>query len=72
MNKWEYKVISLHPTFKGWRIKTMELDSTIIEQTLNGLGNEGWELTSIASHIDDITLGTGKAKFIFVFKRQIK
>ncbi|MFA5792193.1 MAG: DUF4177 domain-containing protein [Candidatus Paceibacterota bacterium] len=67
MNKYEYKVISLHPTTKGW--KALKIDSIMIEQTLNEIGNEGWELVSTTAYILDMTLGTGEAKLIFVFKR---
>lgn len=72
MNKYEYKVIALHPKFDGWKTATLKLDQETIEQTLNGLGNDGWELVSTTSYTIDMTLGTGTAKIIFVFKREKK
>lgn len=67
MEKWEYKIIN--PEVKGWVDKRIDPES---EQQLNELGNQGWELVSIAH----LTSGAGGGwggdtkTFIFIFKRK--
>jgi hypothetical protein len=67
MEKWEYKVIS--PEVKGWVTKKIDPKT---EQLLNELGNEGWELVSVAPLAGNTSTawGAGTGNFVFVFKRR--
>jgi len=71
MEKWEYKIIAPKADFKGW-INT-KLDPKI-EESMNILGLNGWELVGIAPFAGNTTVawGAGTGNFILVFKRQIK
>lgn len=66
MEKWEYKIIS--PDVKGF-VK-MKIDPKT-EQLLNELGNEGWELVSLAPLAGNAYgWGAGTGNFVLIFKRQ--
>lgn len=56
MDRWEYKIIDLRP---HWSAEQKEKD----ERTLEFLGKNGWELTSIIPHSSG---GSG------IFKRKIE
>ena len=43
MNKWEYKVISIQARRNFW---TSQFDPKAIEEKLNSMGQQGWELVS--------------------------
>lgn len=67
MQQWEYKIIT-HETKKV--LKTQEsLDA--ISDDVNRLGQEGWELVSVAplSTTQGLDLGGSTKAFTFVFKR---
>ena len=54
--KWEYKFVTIDSKFSDKKTKVM------IEEELNKLGNEGWELVNF----DPVCVD---ARFYFVFKR---
>lgn len=64
MEQWEYKIIS--PEVKGWVNKKIDPKT---EQLLNELGNDGWELVSIAP-LKSGGWDTGSEKFVLIFKRK--
>ena len=67
MQKWEYKIIT-HET-KKLLAKHESLDA--MSDTVNQLGQEGWELVSVAplSTTQGLDLGGSTKAFTFVFKR---
>lgn len=56
MDRWEYKIVNLRP---HWNAEQKEKD----EKTLESLGKNGWELTSVIPHSSG---GDG------IFKRKIE
>ena len=66
IERWEYKIINLE--VKGWINR--KIDSKT-EQSLNELGNYGWELTGVAP-IGGGTGGWGAetGSFTLIFKRK--
>ena len=61
--KWEYKTVEIKPNYKGsW---SPEIETDIIDNTINRMGINGWELISI---IPDILL---KATYLYTFKREL-
>lgn len=69
MEKWEYKVIAPEAKFKGWINKKLDIT---IEQNLNDLGNDGWELICAIPYAGNTTTawGAGTGNFVFIFKRR--
>lgn len=69
MEKWEYKII--FSEVKGWINKKLD---PAMENTMNTLGMNGWELVSFTPMSGNNTTAWGAAtsNFILVFKRQIK
>lgn len=69
MEKWEYKII--FSEVKGWINKKLD---PAMENTMNTLGINAWELVSFTPMSGNNTTAWGAAtsNFILVFKRQIK
>lgn len=44
MSKWEYKVVSVNAKRNFW---TSRFDVKVIEEKLNSMGQQGWELVSM-------------------------
>ena len=66
MEKWEYKIINIE--IKGWVNKQIDPKT---EQLLNELGNDGWELVSIAPIGGGVGgWGAETSSFAFIFKRK--
>ena len=65
MEKWEYKM--LIPEVKGFINR--KLDPKINEE-LNTLGDNGWELISVSPLTDVASWGSQTKSFIFIFKRK--
>jgi len=64
--KWEYKIIS--PRVEGWLER--RLDYKKIEQSLDKLGDFGWELISIISTTKQAGWGSETGDIYFIFKRR--
>jgi hypothetical protein len=62
--KWEYNVIKLDAS--GFWISQGQVDEAALEDALNGLGAQGWELVSA---FDTNRGGGGTRDVIAVFKR---
>ncbi|TAE37114.1 MAG: DUF4177 domain-containing protein [Runella slithyformis] len=61
MTKFEYKVIEIKPE-SMW---SMEVAPELIEQNINKMGNEGWELVSTLPK----TMTGSTVGITFIFKR---
>lgn len=70
MQKWRYKVVT-HKTKKMLK-ESGPLDA--ISKELNDLGQEGWELVSVAplSTTQGLDLGGSTKAYTFVFKRPLQ
>ncbi|MDY7539073.1 DUF4177 domain-containing protein [Undibacterium sp. RTI2.1] len=44
MNKWEYKIVSVHAKRNFW---TRQFDLKVVEDKLNSMGQQGWELVAM-------------------------
>lgn len=60
----EYKVISLKDKFFG-----EQFDPISLENAINSLGSEGWELIQIANS-DTAGIITNRSEMVIIFKRQ--
>ena len=61
---WEYKTIKIAAAISFW---TVDIDEKKLEQVINDLGADGWELVSALS----VTHGYGSTKNILaIFKRR--
>ena len=58
--QWEYKVLKLQTEFGFW--SGTEFDSEALEEELNRLGSDGWEVVSIF----DIEKVKGGSKYVNV------
>ena len=69
MQKWQYKIVS-HETKK---LLKKEKAQDAMSETVNSLGQEGWELVSVAplSTTQGLDLGGSTRAFTFIFKRPI-
>lgn len=69
MQQWQYKIVT-HETKK---LLKEEATLNAMSETLNGLGQEGWELVSVAplSQTQGFDLGGSTQAFTFVFKRPL-
>jgi hypothetical protein len=64
MKRWEYLLYKTKP--EGWLHDSVHEDS--IEQVLNNLGQQGWEVTSTL----ETNVGDGRTKdIVFLLKRPI-
>ena len=61
--QWQYKTVMIHAT--GW-FAGGKVDGDIMEERLNGLGSEGWELVSA---FDTSKLYGETRDVILIFKR---
>lgn len=70
MQQWEYEIVT-HETKKLHK-KQEPLDA--MSDTVNHLGQEGWELVSVAplSTTQGLDLGGSTKAFTFVFKRPVQ
>ena len=72
MQRWEYKIITIKRVRSGGLLSaTIEWDSKInIEDELQNLGENGWELVSIVPVADFANTGSGYTHELrYVFKR---
>lgn len=65
--KWEYKIV--FSEVKSW-LKTKP--DPALESSINGLGQEGWELVSCTpmSGNNSMVWGAATSNFVLAFKRQ--
>lgn len=64
MKRFEYHIFKLEAT--GW-FSGGKVDTTVIDEHINGLGNEGWEL---ASAFDTSKYQGETRDVIMIFKRE--
>ncbi|MCA5004423.1 DUF4177 domain-containing protein [Sphingobacterium bovistauri] len=62
MKRFEYKTIKIAPN-SMW---TTEIKVEDIEETLNDLGRQGWELVSV----QDLSMSGTSFSYMYTFKRQ--
>ena len=65
MKKFEYKTIEFEPS--GKFIQRIKMDTSDLENQLNELGNDGWELVNST----DYSLQGYTQKVIMFFKREV-
>ncbi len=70
MQQWQYKLVTQETK------KLLKEDGTLdaISETLNDLGQQGWELVSVAplSTTQGLDLGGSTKAYTFVFKRPVQ
>lgn len=70
MQQWQYKIVSYETK------KLLKEEETLgaMSDAVNGLGQEGWELVSVApfSTTQGLDLGGSTRAFTFVFKRPLQ
>ena len=72
MKKWEYTIASVEMNEK-WSSKKQEREIVSLEERINGMGAEGWEMISYES-IPLIGTITGNLKgyaYLVFFKREV-
>ena len=65
MKQFEYKTLQFGPSGKWF--KTVKMDDTELENQLNDMGKNGWELVNSIDHLKE----GNTAKVIMLFKREI-
>lgn len=70
MQKWQYKIV----TYETKKLLKEEDAQETMSETVNDLGQDGWELVSIAplSTTQGLDLGGSTKAFTFVFKRPLQ
>ena len=65
MTKWEYKIVKINIL----RYISSDMETNYLEDSLNKLGSEGWELINLF----DLNLHEGKSSYVIVsLKRPIQ
>jgi RNA polymerase sigma factor (sigma-70 family) len=67
---WEYKTLNKTDIAQLTRSAVMRTEQRKLEDGLNALGNESWELSGIESDYQQMAVGIGATKSIYVFKRE--
>jgi Domain of unknown function (DUF4177) len=65
MKKFQYKTLKVIEEGSLWKGTKPDLEK--LEEDLNALGNEGWELVSM---IETHNTGTGKKEIVSLLKRE--
>jgi len=70
VQKWQYKIV----TYETKKLLKEEDAQETMSETVNDLGQDGWELVSIAplSTTQGLDLGGSTKAFTFVFKRPLQ